>query len=145
MAENVQNLQLQLTLQATGLKSIAGHGKKTSDPYAEVKLLFANEELFLGRTEVIKNSLSPKWTASFIFDHSVVGKDAFIEVSVVDKVGKGSDVFLGCKLLFHSETKVLLVRFLVALSNSLSPKLSWLYYIQPLYSTLEIYCVAEEG
>eukprot|EP00986_Skeletonema_menzelii_P005456 scaffold1986_cov144-Skeletonema_menzelii.AAC.5 len=98
MAENVQNLQL--TLQATGLKSIAGHGKKTSDPYAEVKLLFANEELFLGRTEVIKNSLSPKWTASFIFDHSVVGKDAFIEVSVVDKVGKGSDIFLG-SAVFH--------------------------------------------
>ena len=96
MAE--KELQLQLTLQATGLKSVAGHGKKKSDLYAEVKLLFANEERFLGRTEVIKNSLSPEWTASFLFDHSVVGKDAFIEVSVVDKGKKAtSDEFMGCK------------------------------------------------
>lgn len=97
--------QLRLTLQATGLKNdVASAFKGSSDPYAEVKLLASGsdgqpEERLLGRTEAIKNTLSPKWTTSFLFDFSS-GKDAIIEVAVVDKVRKGSHEFIGCKI-FH--------------------------------------------
>ncbi len=96
--------QLRLTLHATGLKNVAGAFKGSSDPYAEIKLLVSGsdgqpEERLLGRTEAIKNALSPTWTASFLFDCSS-GKDAIIEVAVVDKIRKGRDAFIGCKT-FH--------------------------------------------
>ncbi len=95
--------QLRLTLHATGLKNIAGAFKGTSDPYAEVKLLVSGSdeqpEALLGRTESIKSTLSPKWTASFLFDYGS-GKDAIIEVVVADKIKKGRDEFIGCKI-FH--------------------------------------------
>lgn len=96
--------KLQLTLHASGLKNVAGVGKGISDPYAEVKLIASgsseDQGQLLGRTEVIKNSLSPEWTTSFIFDHSF-GKEACIKVSVVDKVRKGSGIPMGCKY-FHA-------------------------------------------
>ena len=95
--------KLQLTLYATGLKNVAGVLKGTSDPYAEVKLLVSGSDeepgKLLGRTEVIKNALSPKWTTSFIFDHSF-GKEACIKVSVVDKVRKGGGIPMGCEYFY---------------------------------------------
>uniref|UniRef100_A0A7S2PR51 C2 domain-containing protein n=1 Tax=Skeletonema marinoi TaxID=267567 RepID=A0A7S2PR51_9STRA len=89
--------KLQLTLHATGLKNIAGLGKGTSDPYAIVTLLASGpgeKPRILGKTEVIKNSLSPKWTTSFLFDYSF-GKETHINVSVVDEIRKQSDKTMG--------------------------------------------------
>jgi len=89
--------KLQLTLHATGLKNVAGLGKGTSDPFAIVTLLATGpgeKPRVLGKTEVIKNSLSPKWTTSFLFDYSF-GKETFINVSIVDEVRKQSDKPMG--------------------------------------------------
>jgi len=94
--------KLQLTLYATALKNVAGRGKGTSDPYAEVKLIASGSDadagILLGRTESIKNSLSPKWTTTFSIDDNLnLGKEACIKVSVADKIRKDSDKFIGCK------------------------------------------------
>jgi len=83
--------KLQLSLHATDLQIVADTFKGMSDLYAEVKLLVSGSdkekgELF-GRTEVVRNSLSPKWTTSFILDCNF-GKEACIKVSVVDKIGR---------------------------------------------------------
>jgi len=89
--------KLQLTLHATGLKNVAGLGKGTSDPFAIVTLLASgpgDKPRVLGKTEVIKNSLSPKWTTSFLFDYNF-GKETHINVSVVDEVRKQSDKPMG--------------------------------------------------
>mmetsp|Transcript_6144 Transcript_6144/g.9579 ORF Transcript_6144/g.9579 Transcript_6144/m.9579 type:complete len:152 (+) Transcript_6144:230-685(+) len=89
--------KLQLTLHSTGLKNVAGLGKGTSDPFAIVTLLATGpgeKPRVLGKTEVIKNSLSPKWTTSFLFDYSF-GKETHINVSIVDEVRKQSDKPMG--------------------------------------------------
>jgi len=89
--------KLQPTLHATGLKNVAGLGKGTSDPFAIVTLLASGpgeKPRVLGKTEVIKNSLSPKWTTSFSFDYSF-GKETHINVSVVDEVTRQSDKPMG--------------------------------------------------
>eukprot|EP00984_Skeletonema_dohrnii_P009320 scaffold3561_cov104-Skeletonema_dohrnii-CCMP3373.AAC.3 len=89
--------KLRLTLHATKLKNVAGLGKGISDPYANVTLVASGRELNLGQTEVIKNSLHPTWTSSFLLDYNK-GEKMSIEVSVVDEVTKGNDIPMGCKL-----------------------------------------------
>ena len=94
--------KLRLTLHATALKNVAGAFKGRSDPYAEVKLVASGSDedpgILLGRTESIKNSLSPKWTTSFLFDYSsATEKEACIKVLVADKIRKKDDKFIGCK------------------------------------------------
>ncbi|KAL9179977.1 hypothetical protein ACHAXT_007947 [Thalassiosira profunda] len=89
--------RLQLTLQASSLKNVAGLGKGTSDPFAAVTLLATGpgeQPRVLGKTEVIKNTLSPKWTTSFLFDYEF-GKETHINVSVVDEVRKTTDKPMG--------------------------------------------------
>lgn len=105
--------KLQLTLHATGLKNIAGLGKGTSDPYAIVTLLASGpgeKPRILGKTEVIKNSLSPKWTTSFLFDYSF-GKETHINVSVVDEIRKQSDKTMGCKFFIQCAVYLKLYMF----------------------------------
>ena len=94
--------KLQLTLTASGLKNVAGAFKGKSDPYAEVKLIASGSDdadpgILLGRTESIKNTLSPKWTTTFLIDDNF-GKEAYIKVLVADKIRKEDDKFIGCKL-----------------------------------------------
>ena len=100
MSGSGQKQKLQLTLHATDLKNVAGRGKGTSDPYAEVKLIASGSDedpgILLGRTESIKNSLYSKWTTTFLIDDNL-GKDACIKVIVADKIRKESDKFIGCK------------------------------------------------
>jgi len=48
----------------------------------------------LGKTEVIKNSLSPNWTTAFLFDYEF-GKETHINISVIDEVRKTSDKPMG--------------------------------------------------
>ena len=83
--------KLQLTLHASELKNVAGLGKGTSDPYAEVKLFVAGSDKepgkLLGRTEVIKNSLSPEWTTSFIFDHSFGKEGSYTTINNNNQFG----------------------------------------------------------
>eukprot|EP00577_Skeletonema_sp_RCC1716_P002419 CAMPEP_0113385538 /NCGR_PEP_ID=MMETSP0013_2-20120614/7517_1 /TAXON_ID=2843 ORGANISM="Skeletonema costatum, Strain 1716" /NCGR_SAMPLE_ID=MMETSP0013_2 /ASSEMBLY_ACC=CAM_ASM_000158 /LENGTH=1059 /DNA_ID=CAMNT_0000268295 /DNA_START=151 /DNA_END=3326 /DNA_ORIENTATION=+ /assembly_acc=CAM_ASM_000158 len=86
--------KLRLTLHATKLKNVAGLGKGISDPYANVTLVTSGRELKLGQTEVVKNSIHPTWTSSFLFDYNK-GEKMSIEVSVVDEVKKGSDIPMG--------------------------------------------------
>ncbi|KAK1739816.1 copine [Skeletonema marinoi] len=86
--------KLRLTLHATKLKNVAGLGKGISDPYANVTLVTSGRELILGQTEVVKNSIHPTWTSSFLFDYNK-GEKMSIEVSVVDEVKKGSDIPMG--------------------------------------------------
>lgn len=43
---------------------------------------------------VIKNTLDPRWTTSFLFDYEF-GKETFINVSVIDEVRKRSDKPMG--------------------------------------------------
>ncbi|KAL7506970.1 hypothetical protein ACHAXN_004180 [Cyclotella atomus] len=89
--------KLQLTLHASGLKNVAGAFKGTSDPFAIVTILGSGpseKPRVLGKTEVIKNSLSPKWTTSFLFDYEF-GKETHINVSIVDEVRKKNDKPMG--------------------------------------------------
>lgn len=103
--------KLQLSLHATDLQNLTSALNGISNPYAEVKLLVSgiNSEKgkLLGRTEIVKNSLSPKWTTSFILDYNF-GKEACVKVSVVDKVKKGSDTPIGCKFFHCCEQNLLL-------------------------------------
>mmetsp|Transcript_12511 Transcript_12511/g.29865 ORF Transcript_12511/g.29865 Transcript_12511/m.29865 type:complete len:906 (+) Transcript_12511:110-2827(+) len=80
----------QITLYASALKNVAGFGKGTSDPYAVVTLLAGSDDErahILGRTEVVKNDLSPSWTTTFIVNHCF-GKETRINVGVFDEVRK---------------------------------------------------------
>ena len=89
--------KLQLTLHASQLKNVAGIGKGTSDPLAVVTLLATGPgetPRVLGKTEVIKNTLSPNWTTYFLFDYEF-GKETHINVSVIDEVRKSSDKPMG--------------------------------------------------
>lgn len=89
--------KLQLSLHASKLKNVAGLGKGTSDPFAIVTLLATGPgetPRVLGKTEVIKNTLSPNWTTSFLFDYEL-GKETHINASVVDEVRKSSDKTMG--------------------------------------------------
>eukprot|EP00571_Detonula_confervacea_P000453 CAMPEP_0172315656 /NCGR_PEP_ID=MMETSP1058-20130122/25877_1 /TAXON_ID=83371 /ORGANISM="Detonula confervacea, Strain CCMP 353" /LENGTH=690 /DNA_ID=CAMNT_0013029781 /DNA_START=96 /DNA_END=2168 /DNA_ORIENTATION=- len=89
--------KLQLTLHAAQLKNVAGLGKGKSDPFAIVTLLATGPgetPRVLGKTEVIKNTLSPNWTTSFLFDYEF-GKETHINVSIIDEVRKKSDKPMG--------------------------------------------------
>ena len=66
---NNKHTKVQINLYAAKLRNVAGLGKGTSDPYAVVTLLAGDSSerpRVLGKTEVIKNSLSPVWTTSFV-------------------------------------------------------------------------------
>lgn len=80
----------QISLYASGLKNVAGFGKGTSDPYAVVTLLAGSDDeraQIIGRTEVVKNELSPSWTTTFVVRHCF-GKDTRINVGIFDEVRK---------------------------------------------------------
>ncbi|CAJ1930913.1 unnamed protein product [Cylindrotheca closterium] len=80
----------QITIYASSLKNVAGFGKGTSDPYAVVTLLAGSDDErahILGRTEVVKNDLSPSWTTTFIVNHCF-GKETRINIGVFDEVRK---------------------------------------------------------
>ena len=66
---NNKHTKVQINLYAAKLRNVAGLGKGKSDPYAVVTLLAGDSSerpRVLGKTEVIKNSLSPVWTTSFV-------------------------------------------------------------------------------
>lgn len=80
----------QVSVYASNLKNVAGFGKGTSDPYAVVTLLAGSDDErahILGRTEVVKNDLSPSWTTTFIVHHCF-GKETRINIGVFDEIRK---------------------------------------------------------
>ena len=82
--------RVQLSLHAQRLPNVAGAFKGTSDPYAIVTLLAGDprdKPKVLGKTEVIKNTLSPHWTTTFTLDYEF-GKPARINIGVYDEVRK---------------------------------------------------------
>jgi hypothetical protein len=68
----------------------------SSDPFCVVTKLAegASRPVVLGKTEVIKNTLSPDWTKVFVFDFEL-GHPVHIAISVYDEVRKGSNKAMG--------------------------------------------------
>lgn len=69
----------------------------TSDPFAVVTRIAAapgEKPQVLGKTEVIKNSLSPQWTKVFKFDYEL-GSPVRLAISVFDEVRKGENKTMG--------------------------------------------------
>lgn len=86
-------MKLELSIHATKLENVAGLGKGTSDPFAVCTLLATkagDKPIVLGKTEVIKNSLSPNWTKSFIIDYTM-GTPMKVAINIFDEVRKGDN------------------------------------------------------
>jgi Ca2+-dependent lipid-binding protein len=77
-------MKVLISLYASNLKNVAGFGKGTSDPYATATF----GETQLGKTEVIKNNLSPIWTTSFTADYTKELEQA-LTVQIFDEISKG--------------------------------------------------------
>ena len=97
-------IKLELSIEANNLKNVAGFMKGLSDPYATISqsYLSTNEnkkEILLGRTETIKNSLSPIWTKKFIIDYDI-SRPSMLNVIIFDEIRKSAtDKVIG-KLTF---------------------------------------------
>jgi len=88
-------MKVQLTLYAKNLPNVAGVFKGTSDPYAVVQKLGEGQTpVNVGKTEVVKNSLDPKWTKRFVIDHDL-GRPTHLSIAVYDKITKGEDKSMG--------------------------------------------------
>ena len=90
-------MKVELSLHATKLKNVAGAFKGTSDPFAVVTLMGTTpgeKPRVLGKTEVMKNSLSPQWVSSFILDYEM-GTPCKVAINVFDEVRKGDNKPMG--------------------------------------------------
>lgn len=90
MTDSNKITRVQLTLYAQNLKNVAGLGKGTSDPYAVVTLIASDPRdtpQVLGQTEVIENTLSPRWTKHFLIDFAL-GKPTRVNVGIYDETRK---------------------------------------------------------
>ena len=88
--------RVRLEIHASKLSNVAGTFK-TSDPYAVVTLLSNNpkeQPRVLGKTEVIPNSLNPRWVTHFDLDYCI-GELTRINVGVYDNVKKGTHKPMG--------------------------------------------------
>lgn len=90
-------MQIEISLHAARLKNVAGALKGTSDPFAVVtKVACQPEEKphVLGKTEVIKNDLSPSWVKVFKLDYEL-GSTTKVAVSIFDEVRKSENLPMG--------------------------------------------------
>ena len=74
-----------------------GAFKGTSDPFAVVTKLSTkpgDKPTVLGKTEVIKNSLSPNWVHVFTMDYDL-GTPCKIAVNIFDEVRKSNNLGMG--------------------------------------------------
>jgi Ca2+-dependent lipid-binding protein len=88
--------RVRLEIHAAKLCNTAGTFK-TSDPYAVVTLLANNpneQPRVLGKTEVIPNSLNPRWITHFDLDYCI-GQLTRLNVGVYDDVKKGTHKPMG--------------------------------------------------
>jgi len=82
--------EVQLTLSATNLPNTKGLLKGVSDPYAIVTILAdksGSQSILLGRTETVKNNLSPTWTKAFVFDYEL-SKRMYINIGIFGEIRK---------------------------------------------------------
>ena len=82
--------KVQISLHAQKLRNVAGAFKGTSDPYAVVTLIASEpgqQPKVLGKTEVIKNNLSPHWVTTFEVDYEF-SKPTRINVGIYDEIRK---------------------------------------------------------
>ena len=90
-------MKLELSLHALKLKNVAGVGKGTSDPFAVVTKLATQQgqkPIVLGKTEVVKNSLSPHWVKTFEVDYEL-GTPTKVAINLFDEVRKGDNKNMG--------------------------------------------------
>mmetsp|Transcript_977 Transcript_977/g.1469 ORF Transcript_977/g.1469 Transcript_977/m.1469 type:complete len:308 (-) Transcript_977:22-945(-) len=88
-------MQLQLFLQAENLKNKAGLFKGISDPYAVVyKAGSGHAKIEQGRTEVVKNNLSPEWSRSILIDNYDPNSFDWFIVQIYDEVRKSEDILM---------------------------------------------------
>jgi len=89
--------KVQISFHAQGLKNVAGAFKGTSDPFAVITLVASEPgqaPKILGKTEVIKNNLSPHWTKKFEADYNF-SKVTKLTISIFDEVRKSADKKMG--------------------------------------------------
>jgi len=90
-------MKVELSLHATKLPNVAGILKGTSDPFAVVTHLPSEPGVnptVIGKTEVIKNTLYPKWAKVFVFDYELGTPMPFV-VDIYDEVRKGENKKMG--------------------------------------------------
>ena len=90
-------MRIELSVHAVGLKNVAGAFKGTSDPFAvatHVSTDPGKAPKVLGKTETVKNTLSPQFVKTFDFDYSL-GSPYKIVVSLFDEVRKGDNKAMG--------------------------------------------------
>lgn len=90
-------MKVELSVHATKLKNVAGAFKGTSDPFAVATLMPAapgERPHVVGKTEVIKNNLSPQWVTSFTLDYEM-GTPCKVAINIFDEVRKGENKSMG--------------------------------------------------
>lgn len=91
-------MKVTISVAANHLKNVAGVAKGVSDPFAVLTALPLTPQdgtpLIIGKTEVIKNTLDPDWTATFNLDFEL-GKPKNILVKIFDEVRKGDNKSMG--------------------------------------------------
>eukprot|EP00547_Thalassionema_nitzschioides_P002057 CAMPEP_0194209022 /NCGR_PEP_ID=MMETSP0156-20130528/7294_1 /TAXON_ID=33649 /ORGANISM="Thalassionema nitzschioides, Strain L26-B" /LENGTH=570 /DNA_ID=CAMNT_0038936107 /DNA_START=4374 /DNA_END=6083 /DNA_ORIENTATION=+ len=90
-------MKLEISLHASKLENVAGAFKGTSDPYAVVTQIATTPgtaPVVLGKTEVMKNSLSPNWVKVFEVDYEL-GTPMKIAIQIYDEVRKGDNKSMG--------------------------------------------------
>jgi len=90
------SMKLSLSLKAQGLTNVAGVMKGISDPYATVTIFTfrSHNAQPIGKTEAVKNSLSPDWAKSFPLEYEL-GSSLNILVNIFDEVSKGKNIPMG--------------------------------------------------
>eukprot|EP00548_Thalassiothrix_antarctica_P011608 CAMPEP_0194159326 /NCGR_PEP_ID=MMETSP0152-20130528/77766_1 /TAXON_ID=1049557 /ORGANISM="Thalassiothrix antarctica, Strain L6-D1" /LENGTH=681 /DNA_ID=CAMNT_0038868879 /DNA_START=51 /DNA_END=2094 /DNA_ORIENTATION=- len=91
-------VKLDISLHAKDLKNVAGAFKGTSDPYAVITHMATTPGTaprVLGKTEIMKNTLSPKWATVIDAGEYVLGEPMKIAVQLFDEVRKGDNKSMG--------------------------------------------------
>lgn len=90
-------MKIELSLYALNLKNVAGNFKGTSDPFCVVTSLATQpgaKAAVLGKTEVIKNNLSPHWVKVFLVDYEL-GTPVKVACSLFDEEKSGKHKGMG--------------------------------------------------
>lgn len=84
------HMKVRVLLYASNLPNVAGAFRGTSDPYAVLTIIPnhpGEKPQLIGRTEVIKNTLSPRWTTTFTLPYQL-GRSTRFNVGVFDEIRK---------------------------------------------------------
>jgi hypothetical protein len=90
-------MKVELSIHAVKLKNVAGAFKGTSDPFAVVTKIATekgSKPIILGKTEVVKNSLSPMWVTVFSLYYEL-GTPTRVAINLFDEVRKGENKSMG--------------------------------------------------